>query len=423
MLLKQVASAAWAGATPPSRLRARRPVLGVVAVGCLASCFGRAEDEFFAGARPGCRKRASHARQACLGTTSAPASHGSGSRGLRSKAYQGYLGHHLRDRQREQAACERIRPSPGSAPTPGRSGPTLAGGALPCTQPGTCARARTASGPPPLLQRRRARACQTFLPRSQEVKTILGDGFPFEVTSRGVDLPELQGEPDEVAREKCRLASESVSVRFVCCCCKCAANAACQGSGPWIDAPEADLITRGLAAGHRLPSQVKGPVMVEDVSLCFNALGGLPGVYIKWFLQKLGHDGLNRMLAGWEDKSAKAVCTYAFCAGPGKEIHIFPGIVEVSLAMARAKEALGRAGAHLGRARQRIGSRMGPWCARGGLLRHAAASSAPPATRLKAARRPPPSRRPPPPLIAGHDRACPGSARLRLGCRVRAQGL
>ena len=31
-----------------------------------------------------------------------------------------------------------------------------------------------------------------------------------------------------------------------------------------------------LAAG-----QLKGPVLVEDTSLCFNALNGLPGVYIK----------------------------------------------------------------------------------------------------------------------------------------------
>lgn len=38
--------------------------------------------------------------------------------------------------------------------------------------------------------------------------------------------------------------------------------------------------------------------MVEDTSLCYNALGGLPGVYIKWFLEKLGHDGLNKLLAG-----------------------------------------------------------------------------------------------------------------------------
>ena len=31
--------------------------------------------------------------------------------------------------------------------------------------------------------------------------------------------------------------------------------------------------------------QVDGLVLVEDTSLCFNALGGLPGVYIKWFLK------------------------------------------------------------------------------------------------------------------------------------------
>ena len=40
--------------------------------------------------------------------------------------------------------------------------------------------------------------------------------------------------------------------------------------------------------------------MVEDTSLCFNALGGLPGVYIKWFLEKTGHEGLNNLLAAYE---------------------------------------------------------------------------------------------------------------------------
>mgnify|MGYP002053649857 CR=1 FL=1 len=32
----------------------------------------------------------------------------------------------------------------------------------------------------------------------------------------------------------------------------------------------------------------KGPVLCEDTLLCVNAPGGLPGPYIKWFLQKLG---------------------------------------------------------------------------------------------------------------------------------------
>lgn len=49
----------------------------------------------------------------------------------------------------------------------------------------------------------------------------------------------LQGEPEEVAREKCLLAVK----------------------------------------------EVKGPTITEDTCLCYNALGGLPGVYIKWFLQ------------------------------------------------------------------------------------------------------------------------------------------
>ena len=69
----------------------------------------------------------------------------------------------------------------------------------------------------------------------EEVISILGEGFPFEVSSLKVDLPELQGAPEDVSREKCRLAA----------------------------------------------IEVNGPVMTEDTSLCFNALGGLPGVYIK----------------------------------------------------------------------------------------------------------------------------------------------
>lgn len=90
---------------------------------------------------------------------------------------------------------------------------------------------------------------------------ILGDSLPFSLDNKKLDLPELQGEPEEVSVAKCRLAA----------------------------------------------AQVNGPVIVEDTSLCFNALGGLPGVYIKWFLEKTGHEGLNNMLAAYEDKSAYVV--------------------------------------------------------------------------------------------------------------------
>ena len=65
--------------------------------------------------------------------------------------------------------------------------------------------------------------------------------------------------------------------------------------------------------------------MVEDTSLCFNALGGLPGVYIKWFLEKTGHEGLNNILAAYDDKSGYAQCIFSFTTGVDNEIYTFTG--------------------------------------------------------------------------------------------------
>lgn len=114
----------------------------------------------------------------------------------------------------------------------------------------------------------------------EEVVAILGDSLPFSIISAKIDLPELQGaDPVEVSLEKCRLAAQ----------------------------------------------QVQGPVLVEDTSLCFNALGGLPGIYIKWFLDKLGHEGLNNMLAAYEDKTAYAQCIFSLSLGPGHEPVAFVG--------------------------------------------------------------------------------------------------
>ncbi|EDQ84204.1 uncharacterized protein MONBRDRAFT_13033 [Monosiga brevicollis MX1] len=129
----------------------------------------------------------------------------------------------------------------------------------------------------------------------QEVQQILGQGFPFELTNRKIDLPELQGEPEDISREKCRLAA----------------------------------------------AEVKGPVMVEDTSLCFNALHGLPGPYIKWFLDKTGHVGLNNLLAAYPDKSAYAQCIFAFTTGPGAEIQTFVGRTEGKIVPARGPTDFG----------------------------------------------------------------------------------
>lgn len=73
---------------------------------------------------------------------------------------------------------------------------------------------------------------------------------------------------------------------------------------------------------------MKGPVIVEDTCLAFNALKGLPGPYIKWFLEKLGPAGLHKLLAGHEDKSAQAICTFAFSRNENSEVILFQGVTE-----------------------------------------------------------------------------------------------
>ncbi|RZB86939.1 Inosine triphosphate pyrophosphatase [Glycine soja] len=210
----------------------------------------------------------------------------------------------------------------------------------------------------------------------EEVRAILGNSIPFQ--SLKLDLPELQGEPEDISKEKARMAAV----------------------------------------------QVNGPVLVEDTCLCFNALKGLPGPYIaldlamfrqwllklenlqglllkfgirnyevlpvrrgppgsqglyqrgsfgsaaisnakaagwrlragigtaadpkdprryrpwdlggprrtgntlrtsKWFLQKLGHEGLNNLLMAYDDKSAYALCVFSFAAGSNSEPITFSG--------------------------------------------------------------------------------------------------
>ena len=59
--------------------------------------------------------------------------------------------------------------------------------------------------------------------------------------------------------------------------------------------------------------QCNTAVLIADVSLCFNALEGLPGPYIKDFLTRLKTKGLVKMLSCFEDKRAYAQCTFAFC--------------------------------------------------------------------------------------------------------------
>ena len=135
------------------------------------------------------------------------------------------------------------------------------------------------------------------LNKLREVKAILigEDNSGLNIVNKKLDLPELQGEPEFVAREKCRLAS----------------------------------------------MEVDGPVLSEDTSLCFNALGGLPGVYVKWFISKIGLTGLNNLLKAYEDKSAYVQCIFAYSHKPGVEPILFVGRCNGTIIKQRGENGFG----------------------------------------------------------------------------------
>lgn len=62
------------------------------------------------------------------------------------------------------------------------------------------------------------------------------------------------------------------------------------------------------------------PVLVEDTSVTFEALGKLPGTFIKWFLDELGNDGLCMLV---KDKNNQAICTTNYAYYDGKTLKIY----------------------------------------------------------------------------------------------------
>ncbi|KAI6171434.1 Inosine triphosphate pyrophosphatase [Aphelenchoides bicaudatus] len=91
--------------------------------------------------------------------------------------------------------------------------------------------------------------------------------------------------------------------------------------------------------------QTKSAVLVEDTSLIFNAFGNLPGPYIKEFYLTLKPAGLYKLLAGFEDKSAKAVCVFAYLpqnsTPTAEEVQVFEGICPGHIVEPRLGEGVG----------------------------------------------------------------------------------
>ena len=121
-----------------------------------------------------------------------------------------------------------------------------------------------------------------------ELTSILGIGFKL----KKIDIPEIQSlDLDEVITEKAKMAYQ----------------------------------------------KIKKPVLVEDVSFEIEALNGLPGPFIKFFLQTLGTEGIIKLIG---DRPTKTKVTAAVAIYDGAKLKIFKGKVSGKL----SKTSLGENG-------------------------------------------------------------------------------
>jgi inosine triphosphate pyrophosphatase len=85
---------------------------------------------------------------------------------------------------------------------------------------------------------------------------------------------------------------------------------------------------------------LKEPVLIEDTSLVFTAMGKLPGTFVKFFLEEIGNEGLAKLADTLEHRGALAVVTYAYC--DGETVHIFDGSTTGQVASApRGEHGMG----------------------------------------------------------------------------------
>ena len=71
-----------------------------------------------------------------------------------------------------------------------------------------------------------------------------------------------------------------------------------------------------IAKAQAAIAQGYSPVLIEDTSLSLDALNGLPGPFIKWFLKALGGEGVYELAASKKNCSAEVRTIFGLALGP-----------------------------------------------------------------------------------------------------------
>lgn len=120
----------------------------------------------------------------------------------------------------------------------------------------------------------------------------------IEIRQFNIDLPEVQGEPEDVVKFKLEFAIKNAN-------------------------------------------NLDGAILVEDTSLGFNAYGGLPGVYIKYFLDKIKPEGLYKMASAFDDHCGYAQSIYGLQNNINEPPKIFIGKTDGEIVQPRGNNSFG----------------------------------------------------------------------------------
>ncbi|HUW21324.1 MAG TPA: non-canonical purine NTP pyrophosphatase [Candidatus Bathyarchaeia archaeon] len=110
-----------------------------------------------------------------------------------------------------------------------------------------------------------------------------------------------------------------------------------------IDLPEIQDIDAKKIISEKLKAVLKyhqGEFFVEDTSLYFDCLNGLPGPLIKWFLETIGNEGLFSITDKFKNYRAVAKTIIGY-AKDKANISFYEGVLKGSVTAPRGKSGFG----------------------------------------------------------------------------------
>lgn len=110
-----------------------------------------------------------------------------------------------------------------------------------------------------------------------------------------------------------------------------------------IDLVEVQGIDPKPIIAHKLEEAKKvlqGNIVVEDISLYFDSLVGLPGPLIKWFMKTIGNDGLVKIVESFGNQKATAKCIVGLSKEDGS-VEFFEGTIDGEIVKPRGDNGFG----------------------------------------------------------------------------------